>query len=188
MSAEYAPVRIVLTGWREQYGRRVTEVNGAFPSVNDIGVSGRHAGVFNPAYGRSKDLYSPILLALLTETPGTEFEMIKPGTKSTKLILPINRDGELPHPMGSVLLEGRCVWPTRQTRDQGNWVTIIAKFVGDVLQAGGWLSNDDWTRYLVGNFERGLNSGKAPYTELVFLPAPEPLALIDEADREEALF
>lgn len=191
MSAELQPVRAVFRGWREEKGTRKitrTEFDGAFPSVNDIGITARLGKAPNWPYTNAKLLYGIMLDALLREPDGSEYEFIKPDTKSVRCILPIERDGDLPTPAGFILVEGRCVYPTKHTIDQGNVSGIITKFVGDTLQRGGHLTADDWTRFNTGNFERGLNTKKPAYTELMFFPAPDRLVLVDEAVNEEALF
>lgn len=190
MSGEFEPVRVVFRGYRTEtaFSRTIrrSEHDGAFPSVNDIGAPGNTNR--NHGYENAKLLYSRILRALLQELTGREYEFIKPGTKTTRVTLPVEREGELPHPMGFVLAEGRCVFPTRQTRDQMNYGTIIWKFLGDVLQDAGYLEHDDWTRYQCGNLERGWDTSRPAWTELVFFPAAERRVLVDEAQREGAMF
>lgn len=181
MSGDPAPVRVVFRGYRVA-GRKQQEFSGAFPSVNDIGAEGRQAGAPNFKHQKAKAVFSEILGALLREPSGSEYTFIKPDTQSTRVTVPIERDGELPHPMGFVLVEGVCVWPDLGLRDQGNFLTIIAKWVGDVLTAGGWLPHDDWTRFQFGNLERELHRGVPAYTELTFLPRQERLTVPDRSD------
>lgn len=181
MSAEYSPVRVVFRGWREQAGRRITEHDGAFPSVNDIGISGRLGKRPNFPFTKSKKMYGMMISALLREPSGSEYEFIKPDTVGVKCILPIERDGELPDGAGFVLMEGRCIWPDLGTKDQNNFVAIIAKFVPDVLEQDGYLAtHDDWFGFQTGNFERGLNRATAAYTELVFFPSHDRIVPVDE--------
>lgn len=188
MSRDLQPCRIVFRGWRELgRGGRLTEHPGEFPSQNDIGASGREGGKPNWAYTNAKAIYGIMLGALLREPTGTEYEFIKPGTATTRCILPIERDGELEGPYGFVLMEGRCVWPTRHVRDQNNYVATIAKFMPDVLQDAGIIGRDDWLSFQTGNFERGWNTKLPAYTEMIFLPSPDRLELVDEADQEGRL-
>lgn len=189
MSGEFAPVRVVFRGWREKYGQRETTYSGEFPSVNDIGISGRLGNRPNHAFNNAKALYSIMVSALLREPSGTEYEFVKPKTKGVKCILPIERDGELPTGAGFVLMEGRCVWESLHTRDQNNYVAIIAKFVPDVLEADGYLAaHDDWFGFQTGNFERGLNRSTQPYTELMFFPSRDRIVPVDEGAAESGLF
>lgn len=186
---ELEPVRVIFRGFRVS-GRKQREYDGILPSVNDIGVSGRDVGSgFNPVYANAKALYAPVLSALLTEPSGTEYEFIKPGTATTKVIVPIERDGELPASMAAVLVEGTCWWPDARLRDQGNFVTILVKFLGDVLVDNHLLDggHDDWTRFQFGNLTRGLDRNHPPYTELVLLPRLERFELLTR-DTEGALF
>lgn len=76
----------------------------------------------------------------------------------------------LPKGLGHVLVEGRMTFPDRGRRDQGNFRIMWEKAVGDALKEGGWLEDDDWTRYEFGGlayaYERGVSR-----TELMFFPA-----------------
>lgn len=191
MTAEFQPVRAVFRGWREEKGTRkivTTELDGAFPSINDIGAPGDHRP--NPIYSTAKTKYSLMLSALLREPNGSEYHFIKPGTKNVKCIMPVERDGDLPPGAGFMLLEARCVWPDLRTRDQQNYGAIIFKFVPDVLEADGYLAkHDDWFGLQCGNLGRGLNRKTPAYTELFFFPAVDRLVPLDEgADLEAALF
>lgn len=185
MSVELEPVRIVFSGYRVA-GRKLTEHDGAFPSVNDIGTPGDT----NPNWGykNAKALLSEVLASLLCEPSGTEHTFIKPGTQTTKVTVPIERDGELPHPIGAVLVEGTMWWPGRQVRDQFNYAAIVWKFLGDVLVEHGYLSNDDWTRYQCGNLTRGWEKGRPARTELILFPRAEPFELLTAENTEGALF
>jgi len=82
----------------------------------------------------------------------------------------------LPRGLDSVLVEGVMTFPTRAKRDQGNHRYFLEKALGDALQkgnvdtrwwqdepvAGGWLDDDDWSRYEFGNlafrYERGVRA------------------------------
>lgn len=178
------PVRVVFRGWREMgRGGKITERDGAFPSQNDIGASGREGGKPNWAYTNAKAELAIPLAALFHAPAGEEYEYIKPGTKTTKCIMPpIERDGDLIEgaPYGFVLMEGRCVYPTRQVRDQNNIVATISKFVPDVLQSLGVVQRDDWQSFNTGNFARGWNTKLPAYTELMFFPARDRHELVDE--------
>jgi hypothetical protein len=75
----------------------------------------------------------------------------------------------LPKPLDSILVEGTCCFPTRAPRDQGNHRYFIEKALGDALEAGGWLENDDWSRYEFGNLAFRYAKGER-WTELRFFP------------------
>jgi hypothetical protein len=180
----YEPVHAVFRGWREQKGTKtikVTEFSGEFPSVNKIGITAKLGRQPNHAYMKAKTLYGLMISALLREPDGSEFRFIKPDTKSVECIMPIERHGELPKGCGFILMEGRCVWPTRQTRDQNNYAATIFKIIPDVLQKDGYLlKQDDWCHLQCGNLGRGWNTKSAPYLELDFFPSPDPMVLVDE--------
>lgn len=67
----------------------------------------------------------------------------------------------LPKGLSHVLVEGQCTFPDRHRRDQGNHRFMIEKALGDALVAGGWLIDDDWTRYEFGGlaaiYEKGVS-------------------------------
>jgi hypothetical protein len=190
MSGEFAPVRAVFRGWREVKGLHTikqTEHDGSFPSSNDVGAPGRSAKDFNPVYTTAKKFYGVMLSALLREPNGSEYEFIKPGTKGVKCIMPVEREGELPHGAGFMLVEGRCVYPTRQTRDQQNTAAVLWKFLLDVLENDGYLAaHDDWLGAQCGNLARGWDTSRPAYTELMFFPARDRLVLVDEGQAPPA--
>jgi hypothetical protein len=192
MSAEFEPVRAIFRGWRETKGTRTvktTEHDGAFPSVNDIGASGRGGAGFNPKYTNAKKLYGIMLSALLREPSGSEYHFTKPGTVGVRCVMPIEREGELPSGAGFMLLEGRMVWPTRQNRDQQNYAAILWKFLPDVLEDDGYLERgDDWLGLQCGNLSRGWDTSQPAYTELMFFPSRDRLVLVDEARRDGTMF
>jgi hypothetical protein len=64
----------------------------------------------------------------------------------------------LPRGMERCLVEGMLVFPTRGRRDQGNFRTGLEKYLGDALKDGGWLKDDDWSRYEFG----GLTAAHEP--------------------------
>lgn len=85
----------------------------------------------------------------------------------------------LPRDLGRVLAEGEATFPDRQRRDQGNYRVLIEKALGDVLVngsekagiAGGWLPDDDWSRYEFGGLAYNHEPGVSR-TRLMLFPAP----------------
>jgi hypothetical protein len=65
-------------------------------------------------------------------------------------------------PLARVMVEGEAVFPDRIKRDQGNHRVIVEKALGDALVVGGWLEDDDWSRYEFGNlfaaYEHGVSA------------------------------
>lgn len=79
----------------------------------------------------------------------------------------------LPRPSERILAEGEITFPDyREDRDQGNFRVIIEKALGDALEAGGWLSNDDWSRYEFGNLTCRVVPGESA-TRLTLFPFDE---------------
>lgn len=58
-------------------------------------------------------------------------------------------------PCASVYVEGRITFPNRIKRDQGNYRSPLEKFLGDSLQRGGYLPDDDWQHYQFGDLQAG---------------------------------
>ena len=95
----------------------------------------------------------------------------------------------LPLGLSRVLVEGRLTFPTKRMNrgpDQGNYRHPIEKHLGDALQTGSWLEDDNWLAYNVGNlgwaYEKDVRK-----LELTFFGMwlPEELA---EAGHAPALF
>lgn len=79
------------------------------------------------------------------------------------------REVGLPLGLGGVFVEGRMTFPDRAARDQGNFRVVLEKALGDVLQSGGWLEADDWTRYEFGGLAYAYVAGVSR-TELRIYP------------------
>lgn len=93
---------------------------------------------------------------------------------------------------GKVLVEGEMCFPDRGRRDQGNYRFIIEKALGDALTLGGWLEDDDWSRYEFGNLAHVYRRGES-WTRLMLFPAervepPPPEARRKPAPQDTALF
>lgn len=103
------------------------------PSVNVFGSG-------NPiAFQSMKKAWSAVLTELVTESG-------------------------LPKGLAHVLVEGEVTFPQRASvngPDQGNFRAPLEKILGDVLEEGGWITSDDWTRYSFGDlayrYERGVS-------------------------------
>jgi hypothetical protein len=67
-------------------------------------------------------------------------------------------DAGLIRGMERCTVEGLLIFPKRGRRDQGNFRTGLEKFLGDALTEGGWLVDDDWSRYEFG----GLTAAHQP--------------------------
>lgn len=89
----------------------------------------------------------------------------------------------LPRGLGRVLAEGEATFPDRARRDQGNYRVLLEKALGDTLVhgyqpedgddaiAGGWLEDDDWTRYEFGGLAYNYEP-RVSRTRLMLFPAP----------------
>lgn len=82
------------------------------------------------------------------------------------------RAAGLPFGLGHVFAEATMGFPTRQRRDQGNYRYILEKALGDTLTAGGWLEDDDWTRYEFGRIRAEYEKGEQ-WTRVTVYPAWE---------------
>ena len=68
----------------------------------------------------------------------------------------------LPKGLSYVLVEGEVTFPTPMTAkgpDQGNHRGPLEKMLGDVLEDGGWIENDNWVAYEFGNLAHRHESG-----------------------------
>lgn len=56
---------------------------------------------------------------------------------------------EIPRPCSFIEVAGRISFPShaKGSRDEINYMYPIAKFLGDALQRGGWLVDDDWASF-----------------------------------------
>lgn len=59
----------------------------------------------------------------------------------------------------TVYVEGLITFPNRRKRDQGNYRAPLEKFLGDALQRGGYLPDDDWAHYQFGDLQAGYEKG-----------------------------
>jgi hypothetical protein len=144
------------------------------PSFNAIATNAANATGKSWKYLAAKQTWGMIFRVLLGNEPGTVATLLKPRTKATYFDVPVNRDGELPHPMSRVLVEGEVTFPDRIRRDQGNYRTTIEKFLGDALVEGGWLPDDDWGHYEFGNLERRYEKGVRRVALTLFPQVADP--------------
>lgn len=124
---------------------------GAPPSLNVGGSGGNHF-----TYQNTKRLWQEILTGLLEESG-------------------------LPKGLGRITVEGTMCFPTRARRDQGNFRFMVEKALGDALRDGGWIEDDDWTRYEFGSLRMAYGRGES-WTELVLTPAWETSQIAEGFD------
>lgn len=78
----------------------------------------------------------------------------------------------MPKGLDYVLVEGEVTFPkpaTSKGPDQGNFRGPIEKMLGDVLEEGGWIENDNWAKYEFGNLAYRHEPGVSR-TRLIFFP------------------
>lgn len=83
-------------------------------------------------------------------------------------------EAELPRPLKAVSAEGMICFPTRRGRDQGNFKWLIEKALGDALQEGGWLADDEFypeVHYEFGGLAATYQKGQS-WTRLMLFPTP----------------
>lgn len=89
-----------------------------------------------------------------------------------RLLTDLLLDAGLPKDLGRVVVEGYATFPDRARRDQGNYRVLVEKALGDALATGGWLEDDDWTRYEFGGlgyrYEKGVSA-----IRLMVMPSPQ---------------
>jgi hypothetical protein len=76
-------------------------------------------------------------------------------------LIELLEEADLPRPVARIVAEGEVTFPDRRKRDQGNHRFFVEKALGDALVTGGWLEDDDWTRYEFGGlaamYEKGVS-------------------------------
>lgn len=85
-------------------------------------------------------------------------------------LLQLLRDSELPTDLSHVMVEARICFPTRARRDQGNFRGVIEKSLGDALQEGGYIPDDDWDHYEFGGLQKTYAKGES-WTEFMIFPS-----------------
>lgn len=79
------------------------------------------------------------------------------------------RLSDLPLNCKHIFVEGRMCFPTRAQRDQGNFRYPVEKFLGDALQADGYIINDKWGCYEFGQLARVDIPGES-WVQLMLMP------------------
>jgi hypothetical protein len=85
------------------------------------------------------------------------------------ILLPLLRGSGMPLGLSRVMVDGELTFPDRGRRDQGNFRVVLEKALGDTLTAGGWLEDDDWSRYEFGNLTANYQKGVSA-TRLMIWP------------------
>lgn len=116
---------------------------------------------------------APPSLNLLSSGPGADNPHFYAGLKKTwqGLLAELLEDSDLPRGLGRVTVEGLVTFPTAGRRDQGNHRVLLEKALGDALTDGGWLEDDDWTRYEFGQLSMRVEPGVSA-THLSIFPSP----------------
>jgi hypothetical protein len=99
------------------------------------------------------------------------------------MFLDLLRETDLPRDLAYVFVEGEIVFPDhREDRDQGNFRVIIEKALGDALERGGYVANDNWDHYEFG----GLGKREVPgvsATRLILFPRVDaPPKILDQME------
>lgn len=100
----------------------------------------------------------PPSLNALMQSKGLQWEYRKAKKAWEAMFLEKLTEAEMPI-CQRVTVEGEVTFPTRIRRDQGNFRFLTEKALGDALVAGGWLADDDWTRFEFGGFAMRVERG-----------------------------
>lgn len=153
------------------YGAEPVRVrfDGLPPSYNAVG------GRTNPhVIHFEKATWEERLKILLGGIPGTVMEYTKPGTKTVRIEVLVQRWGDLPSRCSRITAEAKLTVPDKRRRDEGNFRTYIEKALGDALMAGGWLEDDQAypkRMYSFGNVEFEYAKG-VEHTDILLFPTP----------------
>lgn len=91
----------------------------------------------------------------------------------TEALEPLLATSGLPTGLGRVTVEGEVSFGDGRRRDQGNSRMLIEKALGDALVHGGFIPDDDWSRYEFGGLQRRDEPGVSR-TRLLLFPSLEP--------------
>jgi hypothetical protein len=130
------------------------------------GKSRKGCAVCNEAKTHPDHLGAPPSLNVLGSGNQWAFQAHKKAWQ-TLLIEQLEASG-LPRGLSHVLVEGHCTFPDRHRRDQGNHRFMLEKAMGDALVAGGWLEDDDWSRYEFGGLAAAYEKGVSRTRLMVF--------------------
>lgn len=109
----------------------------------------------------------------------------------TTLLLALLNASTLPKGLARVVVEGEVTFPRRASSkgpDQGNYRAPLEKVLGDVLEAGGWLSNDNWESYEFGGLAYRYERGVSRTRLLLFPTLASPGSISDVPETEEVLW
>jgi hypothetical protein len=88
-------------------------------------------------------------------------------------LLALLEQSELPRPLARVVAEGELTVPDRTRRDQGNHRFMLEKALGDALVTGGWIPDDDWSRFEFGGLQAVYLKGVSRMRLMIFPAAIE---------------
>lgn len=77
----------------------------------------------------------------------------------------------LPTPCTHIEVMGLICFPDRVSRDEDNFRYLYSKFLGDALQHGGYLVNDDWSSYRFRELDRAECEPGKQWTRLLLMPS-----------------
>lgn len=75
----------------------------------------------------------------------------------------------LPRPVSFIEVQGRICFPDGKDRDEDNFRYPYSKFLGDALQAGGWLKSDGWDSFRFRQLDRVPCEPGQQWTELMIM-------------------
>ncbi len=108
--------------------------------------------------------------------------MVGANLKQTwqKIFKAMLAETDLPKGLAYVFVEGEIVFPDhRDDRDQGNFRVVIEKALGDALEEGGWIPNDNWDHYEFGGLSKRETPGVSA-TRLTLFPRSDAPPKINE--------
>jgi hypothetical protein len=82
----------------------------------------------------------------------------------------------LPRPCAFIEVMGQICFPDRKARDEDNHRYPYSKFLGDALQRGGYLINDDWGSFRFRDLDRVPSEPGVQWTRLLLMPELEAVA------------
>lgn len=87
-----------------------------------------------------------------------------------QMFLDLLGETDLPRPCAHIEVLAQICFPERSTRDEDNHRFVYSKFLGDALQRGGYLRNDDWTSFRFREMDRVEPQPGQQWTRLLLMP------------------
>lgn len=87
-----------------------------------------------------------------------------------EMFLTLLAEVDVPRPCQHIEVMGLICFPDRTKRDEDNHRFVYSKFLGDALQHGGYLANDDWASFRFRELDLAPVEPGQQWTRLILHP------------------